>query len=160
LTDSASQPLVWITGARGLIGNYLVQTSLKVALPWRIRALTRADLDLTDTASVHREFKKDSPKLVIHCAALAHTPSCEKNPALAHKLNVEITTVLTKLAADIPLIFFSTDLVFDGRQGHYDESAETNPLTVYAKTKIEAERIVLANPKHTHFAELRRFAQR
>ncbi len=142
-------PTAWITGAKGLIGNYVLQTFSKAPTSWRIRALTRTDLDLTDTASVRREFQKDSPKLIIHCAALAHTPSCEKNPALARKLNVEITAVLAELAANIPFIFFSTDLVFDGLKGHYDESAETNPLSVYAKTKIEAEKIVLANPKHT-----------
>ena len=87
--------------------------------------------------------------MVIHCAALANTPTCEKNPALAHKLNVEVTSVLAELAADIPFVFFSTDLVFDGRAGNYDESAAVNPLSVYGKTKVDAERVVLANPKHT-----------
>jgi len=49
----------------------------------------------------------------------------------------------------IPFIFFSSDLVFDGRQGNYDESARPNPLSVYAKTKTDAEQLVLANPNHT-----------
>ena len=62
---------------------------------------------------------------------------------------MEVTALLAELAADIPLIFFSTDLVFDGRVGNYDESSVPNPLSVYAKTKLEAEGIVLANPKHT-----------
>jgi dTDP-4-dehydrorhamnose reductase len=139
----------WITGAGGLIGNYLVQTAGKFA-PWlHVHSLTRSELDLEDFAAVREAFRKESPELIIHCAALANTPACEKNPTLAHKLNVEVTAMLAELAADIPFIFFSTDLVFDGRAGNYDESAPVNPLSVYAKTKVEAERVVLGNPKHT-----------
>jgi dTDP-4-dehydrorhamnose reductase len=145
----ALQPLIWITGAGGLIGNYLVQTVARHLPSWRVRGLTRAELDLTDFGAVRREFQKDSPGLVVHCAALANTPACEKNPALARKLNVEVTAALAELAADVPFIFFSTDLVFDGLAGNYDESAAVNPLSVYAQTKVEAERIVLANPRHT-----------
>lgn len=140
---------VWITGAAGLIGNYLVQTAPKFGPSWRVRALTRPELDLTDFAAVRRAFQKDLPQLVIHCAALAHTPTCEKNPELARQLNVEVVRVLAELAADIPFIFFSSDLVFDGSAGNYDESSRPNPLSVYAKTKLEAESIVLANPSHT-----------
>jgi dTDP-4-dehydrorhamnose reductase len=40
-------------------------------------------------------------------------------------------------------------LVFDGRQGDYDETAAVSPLSVYGETKVAAERIVLANPRHT-----------
>jgi dTDP-4-dehydrorhamnose reductase len=149
LTDSSPKPLVWITGAGGLIGNCLVQTAPRSAPSWQIRALTRPELELTDFAAVRAAFKKDSPQLVIHCAALAHTPTCEKNPELARKLNVEVTATLAELAANIPFIFYSTDLVFDGLTGNYDESAAPNPLSAYAKTKVEAEHVVLVNPKHT-----------
>jgi len=140
---------VWITGAGGLIGNYLVQTAPKFAPQFHIRALTRADLDLENFAAVRETFQRESPSLVIHCAGMTNTPSCEKNPALANKLNVEVTSVLAGLSADIPFIFFSTDLVFDGRTGHYDESAAVNPLSAYGKSKVAAEQAVLANPKHT-----------
>ena len=139
---------VWITGAGGLIGNYLVQTAPKFAPQFHVRALTRADLDLENFAAVREAFRKESPSLVIHCAGMTNTPSCEKNPALANRLNVEVTSVLAGLSADIPFIFFSTDLVFDGRTGHYDESASVNLLSAYGKSKVAAEQLVLANPKH------------
>jgi len=135
---------VWITGAGGLIGNYLVQTASKFAPQFSIRALARADLELMDFGAVREAFQKESPAMVIHCAALANTPACEKNPELARTLNVEVTKVMAELAVDIPFIFFSTDLVFDGRAGNYDESAAVNPLSAYAKTKVEAESFVLA----------------
>jgi dTDP-4-dehydrorhamnose reductase len=55
---------------------------------------------------------------------------------------------LAAAAADIPFIFFSSDLVFDGRQGNYRESDAVNPLSVYGETKVAAERVVLANRRH------------
>jgi dTDP-4-dehydrorhamnose reductase len=146
---SGRRPIAWITGAGGLIGNYLVQTAPRLAPTRHVRGLTRAELDLQDFEAVRREFRRDTPQLVIHCAALTHTPTCQKNPELARKLNVDVTAVLAELAADIPFFLFSTDLVFDGRTGNYDESAPVNPLSVYAETKVAAEKIVLASPQHT-----------
>lgn len=67
---------------------------------------------------------------------------------LAWRANVEITRFLAELAHDISFVFFSTDLVFDGRKGHYTETDATNPLHVYGETKLAAEEIVLKNPRH------------
>src|SRR3954452_518326 len=141
--------VVWVTGAQGLIGNYLVQTAAEHAPDWRVAGLARNDLDLLDFSSVRARFRQDSPALVIHCAALSKSPECQSNPALARNTNVEVTRVLVELAVEIPVIFLSTDLVFDGRTGNYDESSPVNPLSVYAETKLAAEQIVLANPRHT-----------
>jgi dTDP-4-dehydrorhamnose reductase len=80
---------------------------------------------------------------------MTKSPDCQAHPAEARRANVDATRHLAALAAGIPFVFFSTDLVFDGRQGNYDESAAVNPLSVYAETKMEAERIVLQNPAHT-----------
>ena len=145
----ADARLVWVTGAGGLIGNYLVQIAPRFAPAWRVRGLTRADLDLLDARAVRRRFEQDAPRLVIHCAALSNTPACQKEPELARRLNIEVTARLAELAADISFIFLSTDMVFDGRTGNYDERASVNPLSVYAETKVAAEKILLANPKHT-----------
>ena len=115
----------------------------------KVLGLTRQVLDLTDFPAVRAAFRRDQPHLVIHCAALSTSPECEAHPALARKLNVAVTALLAELAADVKLLFLSTDLVFDGCVGHYDETAPVNPLSVYAETKVAAERILLANPKHT-----------
>lgn len=140
---------VWITGAGGLIGSYLVRTAPLLVPEATAVALTRQRLDLTDAPAVRAAFRRDHPLLLIHCAALSRSPACEANPALARRLNVEMTALLAELAADVPFFLLSSDLVFDGRSGNYDETALLNPLSVYAKTKAEAEQIVLANPKHT-----------
>ena len=76
-------------------------------------------------------------------------PDCQTNPSLARRANTESTALLAELAANIPFIFFSTDLVFDGRKGNYVETDAVNPLSVYAETKVAAEQIVSANPRHT-----------
>lgn len=143
------QSPIWITGAHGLIGNYLVQSAAACVPGQRIVGLSRAQVDLTDFEAVRRLFREQAPRLVIHCAALSKSPACQSDPPLARKLNVEVTELLAELCTEIPFIFFSTDLVFDGKRGNYDESAAVSPLSVYAETKVAAETIVLANPKHT-----------
>ncbi len=140
--------LAWITGANGLIGNYLVQTAPRLAPRWRARALTRADFDLLDFAAVERGFANDRPQLIIHCAAVSTIAEAEKDPALARRVNVGATEFLAGLAAQIPFVYFSTDLVFDGRKGNYLETDAANPLHVYGETKRAAEQIVLKNPRH------------
>ena len=138
--------LAWITGAGGLIGSHIVRSAPR---EWKPRGIIRSELELTDFTAVHQAFQRDRPQLIVHCAALSKTLVCERNPETARRNNVEVTRVLAELATDIPLLFFSTDLVFDGSKGNYTETDSPNPLTVYAETKLAAEQIVLANPKHT-----------
>ena len=141
-------PRVWITGAGGLIGNQLVQLAPRFAPDYHAIGLTRASLDLLNADAVRQTFRARQPVAIIHCAAMTRTQDCETNPALARKSNIETTDLLAELATDIPFIFFSTDLVFDGRKGNYIETDAVNPLSIYAETKAAAEQIVLANPRH------------
>lgn len=142
------KPVVWITGAGGLIGNYLVQTAPQYAPQFQAVGLMRAQLDLANFAAVRRAFTEQRPQLIIHCAAIAKPPVCQANPVLARLTNVEVVKKLAELAMEIPFVFFSTDLVFDGQKGNYVEADAVNPITVYAKTKVEAEKIVSAHPRH------------
>lgn len=79
---------------------------------------------------------------------MSKSPECQGKPELARRVNVEVTALLCDLAAEISFVFFSTDLVFDGKSGGYHEPSPVNPLSVYAETKVAAEKIVLANPRH------------
>lgn len=142
------KPTVWITGARGLIGNYLVQTAGEFAPGCNVIGLAREQCDLSDFNAVDALFRSSPPRFVIHCAALSRSPDCQADPALAHRLNVGVTSHLAGLAGDIPFIFLSTDLVFDGRKGGYIETDTPNPLSIYAETKLEAEHAVIRNPRH------------
>lgn len=141
--------VIWITGSAGLIGSQLLRIAPQFAPAGSVVGLTRSQLELTDFPAVKAAFQQQAPRLIIHCAALSKSTDCEVKPALAWQLNFEVTRMLAALAADIPLLFLSTDLVFDGRKGHYDESDTPNPLGVYGETKVAAEKVVLANPRHT-----------
>lgn len=110
--------------------------------------LTHDRLDIADFRKVELQFRAANPALIIHCAAMSRSPECQANPPKARLINVEATRHLAEMAADIPLLFFSTDMVFDGTQGNYDENAAVNPLSCYGETKAEAERAVLKNPRH------------
>jgi dTDP-4-dehydrorhamnose reductase len=143
------KPIVLVTGAAGLIGQYLVKTAPRWAPGWDVQGLSRAELELTETLTVDARIRALKPDLLIHCAALSRTKACEQNPEQARRVNVETTTHLAQLSQDIPFIFLSSGEVFDGKAGWYSEMDEPNPINVYGETKLEAERVVLLNPRHT-----------
>ena len=142
--------MVWVTGAGGFIGSHVVRTAPSHESNWRILAWTREQLDLTDGPAVQRVFTAERPSAIVHCAALSRAAACQEAPGHAERLNVEVTRRLCDLAseADIPLLFLSTDIVFDGRKGSYAESDPVNPLSVYGETKARAEIQVLKHPRH------------
>lgn len=144
-----SFPTAWITGAGGLIGNQLVSSAPQFAPGWRIRPITRDVLDLSDFAATERLFLAERPGLILHCAAMSRVADCEANPASAELINVRATAHLSDLAAEIPFVFLSTDLVFDGGKGRYGEDDPVQPLNIYAETKARAEIAVLRHPRHT-----------
>lgn len=141
-----AKPLVWITGAGGLIGSHVVRTAPASV---RVLPLTRLRLDIADFDKTKERFAVEQPSAVIHCAAMAKASDCDAHPHLAWRVNTDATRVLAELARDIPFIFVSTDLVFDGHKGNYVEGDSPNPLSKYGKTKVAAESTVLSNPRHT-----------
>lgn len=128
------KPLAWVTGAGGLIGNAIVASAPDYASQWEVRGITRPDVDLSDFGVVEALFRKERPELVIHCAAISRNPVCEADPALARRVNVDVTARLAALCQNARFIFFSTDLVFDGMKGDY---VETDPV---AGNAIAAEK--------------------
>lgn len=137
----------WVTGAGGLIGHALLRSPHRPA-GWSTLGWRRSDLDLTDHDAVRAAFRQAPPDAILHCAALSRSPDCQADPALARRVNVDATRHLAELARDIPFVFFSTDLVFDGRRGGYREEDPVNPLSIYGETKVAAEGVVLSNPRH------------
>lgn len=100
-------------------------------------------LDLTDAEATRRVIGDLAPDLVIHAAALSKPDHCEKDHEAARKINVEGTLAVARAAqeAGARLFYISTDLVFDGKKPPYSEEAAVNPLSFYARTKVEAEQI-------------------
>jgi dTDP-4-dehydrorhamnose reductase len=142
-----------ITGASGLLGLHLALQSAEqgptvgvvhhndlIGVPFEV---VRADLVQPGCAAGLVDQVK--PDLIVHCAALANLDGCENNPVLAQRLNAEVPGDLAAAAAQrrIKLVHISTDSVFDGLSGGYKEDDTPNPVSVYSRTKLDAERRVM-----------------
>ncbi|MBI4480061.1 MAG: dTDP-4-dehydrorhamnose reductase [Acidobacteria bacterium] len=135
--------LVLITGANGMLGQDLVPL---LAARHEVRACGHADCDITDQVSVSRVISDFSPQLVINCAAMADVDGCERDPARALAVNARGAGNVARAAETIGARMFhiSTDYVFDGaKRTPYTEQDPVNPLSVYAHSKLEGERMVL-----------------
>ena len=101
-------------------------------------------LDLNETTQVIRTVM---PDVVIHTQAQSDVDRCELEPVEAQAQNVETTAHVVDALRDSPcwLVGVSTDYVFDGKKGApYNETDEPHPISVYGRTKLEAERCVLS----------------
>ena len=86
------------------------------------------------------------PDVVIHTQAFSNVDECERDPRLAEAMNVTTTVNVVKAIQGIGslLVYVSTDYVFDGAKGRpYDETDSPKPLSVYGRSKLEGERLVL-----------------
>ena len=104
--------------------------------------------DITDRREVLKVIAEVKPDIVIHAAAWTDVDGCEKDPKKATLINVDgtgnIASAVSKVGA--VLLYISTDFIFDGKKKlPYNESDLPAPLSVYAKTKLEGEKIVRAS---------------
>lgn len=81
------------------------------------------------------------PELIVHTAAETSVQRCEDDPIHARAANVEASEAVAALG--VPVVGFSTDWVFDGRDGDYAEDAPVAPQNVYGATKAAAEQVLL-----------------
>ena len=147
-----------VTGASGLLGlNLALEASKQHEVYGQVNqhllktaAFSVKQVDLLAPGAVEQILEQTQPDWVIHCAALANVDACETEPVLAKQLNTKLPE---KLAVHVAkggarLVHISTDAVFDGRIGEYSETDKPNPLSIYARTKLDGERAVLvANPQ-------------
>ena len=140
-----------MTGATGFLGAAVVQAL--AARGWEGLGLARKPLakggpgnfltlDLTEALAIQR--LPASVRAVIHLAALSRPESCEIDPESSFRNNVTATEAVVNFCEQrsIPLLFTSTDLVFDGQGAPYSESAATRPINVYGRHKVLAENTV------------------
>jgi dTDP-4-dehydrorhamnose reductase len=138
-----------IVGADGLLGQALSQR-LEQLFPHTVSA-TEAELDITDRWRVEAEVQRLQPTVLINCAAMADVDGCERDPALARRVNAEGPSHLAQVCrgAGIRLVHFSTDYVFDGDKGsEYVESDPPNPVNEYGRSKLLGEMAVLETLVH------------
>jgi dTDP-4-dehydrorhamnose reductase len=139
---------ILLTGSNGQVGFELQK---KLSSLGEVIATDREELDLTDLDAIKNFIDQTKPDIIINPAAYTAVDKAESETDLAYLVNVTAPKILAEKAAelDIPLIHFSTDYVFDGlKNGAYVETDETNPQSVYGKTKCEGEEKVRAHHKH------------
>jgi dTDP-4-dehydrorhamnose reductase len=146
--DPSGRALV-ITGAGGTLG----QAFARVARARGLRAvlLTRRDLDITDRHAAGALFGALQPWAVINAAGFVRVDEAEHDPDRCRRENVDgaVTIAAAAEAAGARVVTFSSDLVFDGRSDvPYREEATPRPLSVYGRTKADAEERVLAEVPH------------
>jgi dTDP-4-dehydrorhamnose reductase len=135
---------VLIAGASGQVGRALLNSAPRDI---ELRALTRAQLDISDADAVRVAVAEFEPALIINAAAYTAVDRAESEPELAAAINGLGPTNLVQAARLIPscrLFHISTDYVFDGRAAEpYRPQDLTNPLSVYGRTKLQGETAVL-----------------
>ncbi len=144
---------VLLTGASGFLGKHIIAHKPS---DWKITGLynstppptstnaTFLQVDLTNSKAVSTLFEEHQFDGVIHLAAISNANTCEQYPIESYAINVLATEQLAQHSANknIPFVFTSTDLVFDGEQGNYSEEDIPKPLSTYGKQKLEAEQKV------------------
>ena len=142
---------VLIIGGSGFIGRYLVRrlgatpgyevSATYLSRPPATDGNSWRRLDLPDTGTLEKVFFECRPEMVIHLAAMADVGTAERDPERARAVNVVGTAEIARLCREhgAKLVFMSTEYVFDGASGPYNEDAIPNPTTQYGRTKREAE---------------------
>lgn len=139
---------ILLTGAKGQLGRCFID---RLPEDWNIFATDASELDITNQDMVMDTVEKFLPDVIVNAAAYTAVDKAESDSKAAMNVNA-IGPANLALAANkynARLIHVSTDYVFDGNANEpYDEKSETNPLSVYGKTKLDGERLVIqANSK-------------
>jgi dTDP-4-dehydrorhamnose reductase len=139
---------ILLAGSNGQVGFEL---NKKLSALGEVIATDREELDLTDPDAIKKIIDQTRPDIIINPAAYTAVDKAESEPDLAYQINVTAPKILASMAAelDIPLVHFSTDYVFDGlNKEAYVETDQTNPQSVYGKTKCEGEEKIRTHEKH------------
>ncbi len=148
---------ILVTGSNGLLGQKLIE-KLSKAENVEVVATARGEnrlpfaedykfvsLDITKKEEVETVFAYEKPDVVIHTAAMTNVDQCETEKDACWDLNVKAVEYLLESSKKHNSFFIhlSTDFIFDGKEGPYDEKAVANPLSFYGWSKYAAEKLVI-----------------
>lgn len=144
---------VLITGANGLLGQELVH-QMSSRPDYDVLATAREDepkfsggscgyvpLDITNEQEVAAVFQDFTPDVVVNCAALTEVDRCESERERCWQINADAVNTLAKqcLTSGSRILQVSTDFIFDGLKGPYQEGDRPNPLSYYGRSKLAGE---------------------
>jgi dTDP-4-dehydrorhamnose reductase len=149
---------ILICGANGLLGQRLslmlstqneyevLNTSIERSFVYDKMLFDYNQLDITNRSDVKSLVSSFQPDVILNAAAATNVDWCESNREEAWKANVSSVENLIEASRKIKarLVHISTDYIFDGKNGPYDEEARPNPIGYYGKTKLASENAILA----------------
>ena len=147
---------VFIAGASGLVGNNCQKHFTEKG--WEVVgsyfSYEQPGLVFYNTLQPHPDnfdIVNYNPDIIVHCGALTHVDYCETHEDESYQQTVQSTQNLVDVAKQCgaTFVYISTDYVFDGKNGPYREDAPLNPLSVYARHKLEAEQMALREIENT-----------
>lgn len=140
---------ILVIGGSGLLGYYLKQNLIDFDTHFtynenKLNSEKTNFLDITNKHNLEKIFEIVKPDTIFHTAAITNLDWCENHEQETFAVNTNSIMNIVDLAKtyNSKLIFMSTDSVFDGKRGNYVESDSWNPINVYSKSKIEAEKII------------------
>jgi dTDP-4-dehydrorhamnose reductase len=140
----AAKPIL-ITGAHGTLARALERICHTRGLA--AVSLSRTELDIAEPTSVEAALQRHRPWAVVNAAGYVRVDEAETDVARCFRENTAgpVSLAAACAARKLPFLTFSSDLVFNGQQTEaYFESAATNPLNIYGRSKAGAEKQVLA----------------
>ena len=134
---------ILVTGSTGQLGSDVVKELLKRG--YYTLSPNRSELNLCSEDNIRNYILNSNCEAIVHCAAYTQVDKAEDEKDLCIKINATATKHIAKCAKilDIPMIYISTDYVFDGtKDGKYTENDETNPINIYGESKLAGEKYV------------------
>ncbi|MDA0309144.1 MAG: SDR family oxidoreductase [Bacteroidetes bacterium] len=148
---------VLVTGSNGLLGQKLVELLMqqpglelwatglgesRYPLP---AAVNYRPLDIRDAKAVQACWAEARPEAVVHAAAMTNVDACELQKEDCDAINVLGTQFVVEACAQHQshLIHISTDFIFNGNDGPYDETGQPDPVSHYGLSKWKAEQTVI-----------------
>lgn len=150
------QHKILITGSNGLLGQKLVKLFVNKNI--QFLATSKGEnrnsdcpdncfksLDVTNESEIKHCVSTFHPTAIIHTAAMTNVDQCEEDHEGCDRLNIQSVSYLWSAAKAIGAHFqlLSTDFVFDGEKGNYNEEDVPNPISYYGNSKLKAEQVLM-----------------
>ena len=144
---SNSKPVILVTGSNGQLGNELQQLAPSFT-DYAFLFATKENLNIADEGAIENYFSAHSINFCINCAAYTAVDKAESDPEQAFLMNATAVAMLAKVCEinNAQLFHISTDYVFDGAANQpYKETDQTNPVSIYGKSKLQGELLAIQN---------------
>ena len=147
---------VLVTGVKGQLGYDVMNELAKRG--YEGIGVDVEEMDITDSVAVEQVMTEVHPDKVVHCAAWTAVDAAEDNQEVCHKVNVDGSANIAKMCGklDIPMVYISTDYVFDGQGTRPWEPDDpvVEPLNVYGHSKYEGEVAVEKYAPHYYIVRI------